>query len=326
MNHSELRIHQVRLPLPLRLNHVNSYLIEDEEGWSVIDPGLATEDTLTVWTEVLKNYHLTFGDIKRIIVTHYHPDHYGLAGLFQQWTDAAVYSSMETFEWADRIFHSESIRKSAQFSLKCGVPGSLVNKMSEHHEELFTWVKPIEGAKVILEPEENILLGGRQFQVKLGNGHAEGSIGFLNESSKLFIGGDLLLEKITPNITYDYSTNTNPLQDYFDTLQMLRTLQIQTVLPGHGKVFELAESFIDGVIKHHLERLQEIRSIWRNLNAEELTPYEISTYLFPKVVDPASLNFALGETVAHLRYLQKRNELSIIERDESLYCVLNDVL
>jgi glyoxylase-like metal-dependent hydrolase (beta-lactamase superfamily II) len=322
MNPLELRIHKVRLPLPLRLNHVNSYLIEDEEGWSVIDPGLATDNTLTVWTEALQRYDLTFGDIRRIIVTHYHPDHYGLAGMFQQWTDAAVYSSKETFDWADRTYHSESIRKSAQFSRKCGVPASLVAQMSEHNEELFTWVKPIEGAKVLLEPEEDILLGGTQFQVKFGNGHAEGSVGFLHQASGLFIGGDLLLEKITPNITYDYSTGADPLQDYFDTLKKLQTLHIQTVLPGHGEAFQLSESFIDRVIEHHLERLQEIRSIWKHSNAGELTPYEISTRLFPKVADPASVSFALGETVAHLRYLQKRNELVLIERDKSLFCAL----
>ncbi|MBT2289431.1 MBL fold metallo-hydrolase [Paenibacillus albidus] len=325
MNHSEQGIHQVRLPLPMRLNHVNSYLIEDEEGWSVIDPGLATEDTLTVWADVMKRYHLTFGDIRRIIVTHYHPDHYGLAGSFQQWSGAAVYSSRETFEWADRTYHSESIRKTAQFNRKCGVPASLVAEMSRHIEELFTWVKPVRGDKVILEPEEEIQLGQWRFQVKLGSGHAEGSIGFLHQASRMFIGGDLLLEKITPNITYDYSTDTDPLKDYFDTLNMLRTLHIQSVLPGHGPLFQLSDSFIDRVIEHHLERLQEIRSMWRHSNTREFTPYEISTRLFPKVVDSASLSFALGETVAHLRYLQNRNELVIIERDDALFCRYNSI-
>jgi glyoxylase-like metal-dependent hydrolase (beta-lactamase superfamily II) len=317
-------VYQIRLPLPFRLNHVNSYLIQDEYGWSVIDPGLNTPTTKNAWLRTLRHFNLRPSDIKRIFITHFHPDHYGFAGTMQRWTHAEVIASPRTFALAERYFSNEQARRDFHYYRKCGMPEHLAEEVAVLDSQLLDQISPIMGSKGHVQEHEKIMLGGKPFKIIVGGGHAEGSTGFWNEEERILIGGDMLLQKITPNITYSYEDDEedNPLQQYFDTLSALQRRNILTVLPGHGPVFHPAPGFIESVISHHEERLDHILGIVQDAEKDALTVYDICLRLFHKVFNTDSARFALGETSAHLRFLEKKNLLRLQESLGIYYVVV----
>lgn len=306
-------IYQIRIPLPFRLDHVNSYLIRDESGWSVIDPGLDTSMTESLWGTTLRQLDLQPSDIKRIFITHFHPDHYGFAGKMQRWTQATVYASSLTYWLADQYFSKEQVDRNHLFYRKCGMSDVMAEEVAVLDLRLLDQISTITGKTENLRENESILLGGTPFEIILGGGHAEGSTGFWNQEKLALIGGDMLLQKITPNIIFSYDEDENPLQQYFETLRSLRRKPIQTVLPGHGPVFQLHPGFIESVIEHHEERLKHIQAIVHTAGDKALTIYEICMLLFNKVFNTESARFALGETAAHLRYLERRKLLELQE-------------
>lgn len=313
MQTPQKQVYQIRLPLPFRLNHVNSYLIQDEEGWSVIDPGLKTPDTEALWIDVLRQFNLSPSDIKRIFITHYHPDHYGFAGAMQQWTGGILLATSATFALANQYYRNEQVEENWSFYRSCGIPEPQCDEMTVLDRELLEQISTIAGESLFVQEGDSFLLGGIPYVTVVGGGHAEGSIGFWNEEKRLLIGGDLLLERITPNITFRYEDEQDPLQQYLDTLIFLRQRNIHTVLPGHGAVFHPQPGYIDRILAHHHERLDKILALFNAAGAKALTPFEVCARLFPGVVHPESIRFALGETVAHLRYLQTKNLLQLQE-------------
>ncbi|MDO3409272.1 MBL fold metallo-hydrolase [Saccharibacillus sp. CPCC 101409] len=318
------RIYRLRLPLPFRLNHVNAYLIRDDSGWSAVDPGLLIDTTRPLWESALAGLGLTFADIRRIFVTHFHPDHYGFAGELQRLSGAPVYASNVTFRLAERHFSRGQIGRSLNFYLRAGMPAELARAAASFDERLLEQTADVTGERIDIggaesgAPMRSLPLGGRTYTVVTGSGHAEGSVGLLDEEEGLLIGGDLLLQKITPNVSFSYDEERNPLREYFDTLEQLKRRKIDTVLPGHGSAFKLDSRLIESVRSHHEERLAEAEeavTVLAKAGAGTAAPYGICGRLFPKVSDAESLRFAVGETSAHLRELEARGV--IVRRTEA---------
>ncbi|MEK5032157.1 MBL fold metallo-hydrolase [Paenibacillus sp. FSL R7-0302] len=308
------QIYQIRIPLPFRLNHVNSYLVQDGAWWSVIDPGLDTVITEKSWVQTLHQLHIKPSEIRNIYITHFHPDHYGFAGKMQRWAGAEVLASRETYALAEHYYSQEQGERNLQFYLKSGMPEVLAQEVAVLDSQLLQQISPITGTKVNLLEGDSITLAGEPYEIVLGGGHAEGSVGFWNAERQALIGGDLLLQTITPNITYQYEDDEdNPLASYFKTLHALQRRNIRTVLPGHGPVFQPQTGFFESVIAHHKERLNHVLDIVQEAGSAGLTIYDISLRLFSKVFDNDSARFALGETSAHVRYLERQKLLRVQE-------------
>lgn len=315
----EEHIIRISLPLPFRLNHVNSYVIREQSGWSVIDPGLNVPETERQWENTLRELALNKSALQRIIVTHFHPDHYGYAGTMQQWSKAAVYASPLTFGKAERYYSLNQMERYRRFYSRAGLPAELAEGALLLDRAVLKQIAPVQGERIFLRESEKVALGGQVYTVVTGNGHAEGSIGLWDKSQNVFIGGDLLLEKITPNISYDYESEANPLQDYLDTLDSLRYLDIVTVLPGHGTRFKLHEGYYDQLTAHHHERLASVHAMVSGTGTKGATLYEVCLQLFPKVNDAEGLRFALSETAAHLRVLETQKLLMVQELNGVLF-------
>lgn len=315
----EEHIARVSLPLPFRLNHVNSYVIREQSGWSVIDPGLDVPETGRQWENTIRELELDKSALQRIIVTHFHPDHYGYAGTMQQWSKAPIYASPLTFSMAERYYSLDQMKRYRKFYSRAGLPAELAEDALLQDNAVLKQVAPVQGEQIFLRESEKIALGGQVYTVVTGNGHAEGSIGLWDKRHNVFIGGDLLLEKITPNISYDYGSEANPLQDYLDTLDSLRRLDIVTVLPGHGSRFNLHDRYYDQLTAHHQERLASVHAMVSGTGTNGATLYEVCRRLFPKVNDAEGLRFALSETAAHLRILETQKLLMAQELDGMLF-------
>ena len=300
---------EVPLPLPFALKIINAYLIKGKTGYTIVDTGLHYEEDLATWEQAQKEWKWSWDDVEKIVLTHYHPDHYGLAGHLQQETKAPVYMSKTDYEQARLFFSGESgmPEKMADFFTKHGLTAEWAVQIPEHLRSFHQWVEPHPEPRFI-EAGETIQLGDHEYVIYHTPGHADGHLSFYDPNRKILIGGDFLLPKITPNISLWPTCNPNPLQVYLKTLEKMKSVPVKRVFPAHGSSFTRYQERIEELIHHHEERLDTIK---KKLNeSERLTAYDVCMDLFGTNLTIHNLRFALAETLAHLEYLRLKGEIS----------------
>ncbi|PRX71222.1 glyoxylase-like metal-dependent hydrolase (beta-lactamase superfamily II) [Cohnella sp. SGD-V74] len=293
---------QVKVPLPYSLKWVNAYLLpEGDSGWTVIDPGLRLEETEVFWEEVMRSRNLAWGDIARIVVTHHHPDHYGMAGWFQERAGAPVWMSPVAHSNANRLWgdgETFSEQLTAAF-LRHGLAGELEDAMRAHLTGFRAKVSPHPSEVRLLSPGETFSMGGVEWDVHGGEGHAPGHLLFHDRTSGRLIGGDQVLTDISPNIGWMPGGDPDPLLSFLDSLRRLRALEVSEVFPGHRSPFARFRERIDELLDHHGRRMNKMAEL---IGERELTAFEVCELLFgARLRDNAhNLRFALAETIAHL--------------------------
>ncbi|MED0755721.1 MBL fold metallo-hydrolase [Aneurinibacillus thermoaerophilus] len=307
-------VHQVTVPLPFRLNHVHCYLARVENKWTVIDTGLNREETKRTWQAAFREYGIAPEDVGRIILTHYHPDHFGYAGGLQKWTGADVYISETAQDRGLYVWTEENFERNEQFYLAAGMPEELVRKLRENDDAFYGLVRPFPEQTQIIHEGDTYRIGELTYEAIHTPGHAEGHMCFYNKEEKVLLAGDHLLKKITPNISYHGYGDPNPLRTYLASLEKIKTLEISLVVPGHGPVFTDAQERIEELLRHHEERLAFVLEQVRG----EMTAYQVSQQLFSRVLTVHEQRFAIGETIAHLSYLEEKGELELC-RDTTPY-------
>ncbi|MEW9668526.1 MBL fold metallo-hydrolase [Ammoniphilus sp. 3BR4] len=299
-------IYQVTVPLPFRLNHVHCYLTRQDKGWSIIDTGLNRAETRKAWEEAFAIHNINpQEDIEKIILTHYHPDHLGFSGELEEWTKAPVWISSKGEFMARNVWQSSSYERNYQFFRVHGLPQQLIEQMSDYDKQFRSFIRPPGRFETIVEGQQ-LQIGELTYEAILTGGHAEGHICFYNQEEKVFLGGDHLLRKITPNISYYGYGEENPLQVYIDSLKRLQALDILIVIPGHGPIFRDAGERILEILQHHEDRLE---SVLEHV-VKERTAYQVCRSLFNRELTLHEQRFAIGETLAHLNYLVVRGEIS----------------
>lgn len=302
----EYGLYQVTLSLPFRLNHVHCYLARKEDAWTIIDTGLHTEKTRSEWAEAFAAHHLNpEQQVEKIILTHYHPDHFGFSGALQEWTGAPVYMSEEGKRNSLSTWTEETFQRNRQFYESHGMPQDINSKLAENDRAFYSLVRPFPQSYRLLKEGQSIQIGELYYEIIHTPGHAEGHLCFYNKEEKIFIGGDQILRKITPNISYHGYGNPNPLNQYLGSLQQLQKLDIKLLLPGHGPIFSDVHERIAEIISHHEDRLHQLHGIIRG----EMTAFEACQKLFERELSTHEIRFAIGETIAHLNYLVARGEL-----------------
>lgn len=299
-------IAQVTIPLPFRLNHIHCYLSrQGEKDWTIIDTGLNRAESREKWRESFSHYGIIGDDIKKILLTHYHPDHLGYAGQLQDETGAGVQMGKEAYEQGIVNWTEENQKKVHKFYMQSGMEEKLVKDLIEHDRVFFSLVRPFPSVSSFIEEGNLIAIGELEFKAVHTPGHEEGHFCFYNSEEKILISGDHLLKKITPNISYLGSGDDNPLAVYLTSLEKISRLEIEFVLPGHGPIFHDAKERIFEIIRHHEERIEETFDTL----AGEMSAFQVSRKLFRGGLTVHEERFAVGEAVAHLHYLLEKGEV-----------------
>lgn len=316
-------IYRVDLPLPFPLRTISSYVLAGKNGLTILDAGLNTAETKRVWEEFLSQHRFQWSDIEKIVISHYHPDHYGFAGEMQQLTGAPVYISEMDHQQATLFWGKESLMamQMAVFFRKHGLAESLVAKIPEHLQHFIPWVTPHPADTIYLKAGEEILLGDRSFQILHTPGHADGHLSLLDVERGWLLAGDVLLPKITPNISLWPECDPNPLSQFLQTLQKLKKIPVTRVFPAHGDVFTHYQERIEQLERHHETRLQTIFSFIKE--KQKCDAMTVCDFLFGRDLSIHNLRFAISETLAHLEYLVYKGLLDRKEIDGSYIYEIN---
>lgn len=314
----------LRLALPFALDHVNVWLFRDGQSWTLIDTGIANDVTKDIWAGLLEN-GLDDRPIGRLIATHFHPDHMGLAGWLCEQTGATFWASRTEWLTARSLAHDVSdgfVAAGRRFDHLAGMSKQqIADRAARGNLYRTRAIAPPASYRRVMEGDQ-IDIDGEPWQVLIGRGHAPEMICLFSKDRKQLLAADQILERISPNIgVWPGELDANPLADYIDSLEPFRSLPEDTlVLPSHGQPFYGLHARIDELIHHH-----EIRLARAEEAAEKgQTAVTIMPSLFDRELDAHQLGFALGETLAHLNYLVAQGRLKRHLDDAGYYLYASD--
>ena len=313
-------IDAVRVAVPWALNHVNCWLLDDEQGGephtTLIDTGISNSATRELWQSIFAG-----AQPSQLIVTHYHPDHCGLAGWFADngsqclghADEVAVMQSIWAAEEADYV------GQFADWYARHGLGAEHIRPLSHIGHGYRSCVAKLPSAAQWhgLQVDDLIQIGQREFKVLVGRGHSPSMLMLFSPDEPLLIAADQVLPRISPNVSVlPGAPDQNPLVGFFATLNALLTLPEKTlVLPSHGDPFVGLHTRIHTLLAHHDSRLEELRAIC----VKRLQAADVLSTLFPRQLDAQQMSFALGEAVAHLRYLVELGELTEVIAPHGTY-------
>lgn len=307
---------RINSPLPFRgLKQVNLWLIEDLDGWTMVDCGFGSAEVRAqleaVWAQALGGKPVT-----RLFVTHFHPDHMGNCGwISRRW---GIRPHMTSFEWmaaqlAHRDLYTDDVPSSAAFFARHGLSRDQIDVYRAGFL-LYSDCVDMPDDYVSLSHGDLLQIGGRDWRVVVGAGHSPALAGLFCEASGVYIAGDQILPKITPNISVvHWDPLGDPLKLYLESLARIRLIVPDEVLvlPSHRAPFHGLHGRLDELSAHHRERLDFIRGLVDN--REPITAAECMRELFGFVLDGQQVFFAMGEALAHLNHLRGLGELEMLE-------------
>ncbi|MBI2861099.1 MAG: MBL fold metallo-hydrolase [Chloroflexi bacterium] len=328
-------VHLLKLPLPIpdtSLTHVNVYLVRGDDGYLMVDAGWNTNQALESLEAQLAGLGLVFEDIAQIVVTHIHPDHYGLAGRLKQFSGAQLLMHRVDSDLIDsRYVHVDTLLgQLARWLSSHGVPASELPELQKASVGMIQYVAPTY-PDVTLQGGETLPMGAFNLRVLPTPGHSPGHICLYDPDRKLLFSGDHLLPTITPNIGLHPQSSPDPVGDYIKSLVMLKGLDISLVLPGHEEPFSGVTPRIDGLSRHHQRRDSEILEA---LSASPRTAYLVSQSItwLPESggaswqsLRPLHRRLAVLETAAHLESMRIDGRVKADPRDGVIYYRRNGI-
>ncbi len=284
-------IHQLKLPVPVpsaQLADVNAYLIEGEKGCILVDTGWNTRQTFAALEEQLREIGVGFEDISQIIITHFHPDHYGLAGKLKELSRAkiALHQIERDFIRSRYISMDSLLAETADLLHLHGVPQEELPRLQKASLEVVKYVSPIS-PEITLHGGERIPLGSFNFEVVWTPGHSPGHVCLYEPKQKVLLSGDHLLPTIFPNVGLHPQSGENPLGDYLHSLQVVEQLEVDLVLPAHEHVFTGLKQRIKELYRHHEDRKAAIINVLRE---GAKTAYEVS-FKIPWIINGVTMSF-----------------------------------
>lgn len=300
----------IRMPLPFGLDHINLWALADGDGWTIVDTGIRSKKVQVIW-EGLFAKALGGKPVKRLICTHHHPDHFGLAG----WLCARL--KIELWMSRAEYFYGRSLVLDAQ-----ATPPPEI--MAYYHRAGLDvdGMKAIEAAgynslqNIITRPPssyrrirdgETLTIDGRDWRLISGSGHSPEHIALHCPSLGVLISGDQILPRISSNVSVGPTEPAaNPLADWLDSLERFKTLPADTlVLPAHNEPFRGLHDRLDGLIDGHMARLAAVEGFC----ATPVSVVDLTPLLFRRKLEGIDFMLGLGECLAHIHYLVDKGRL-----------------
>jgi glyoxylase-like metal-dependent hydrolase (beta-lactamase superfamily II) len=316
----------VRMALPFALDHINLWLLRDRidgvDGWTVVDCCIARDEARAQWEQVFAT-QLQGLPILRVIVTHMHPDHIGLADwLCKRW-NAPLWISSTDYHVArvlttagDTLAGGDA---AADFFASHGLtdPESVakIRARSSYYAKL---VPAVPECYVRMLDGDTVTIGGHAWRCIVGYGHAPEHIALYCADLGLLLGGDMMLPRISTNVSvHAGEPEANPLRLFLDSIAKFKLLPADTLgLPSHGKPFTGIHRRVEQLQEHHRDRLAELLSACA---ARPHTAAEALPILFKRELDLHQTTFAMGETIAHLHLLWFAGQVQRTLADDGIW-------
>jgi len=308
----------LRMPLPMSLDHINLYLIEDDDGWYIIDTGIRGQETQDLWLSIIKN-ELDGKPVKRVICTHMHPDHTGQAGfLFDHCKVPLMMSHGEYYQarsMGNMMRESGNWQMSAHFH-RAGIAPTLLEQMRDMRSNFTPQAEdyPFPGSYIRLSDGDILEIGGNQWQVLVGSGHSPEHVCLYAKDLRLLIAGDQILPIITSNVSvHPTEPDANPMVKWLDSHARFMSLLPHDilVLPAHNLPFYGVQTRLQQLIDHHEDRML----ILEEQCVEPQIAVALLPFLFNRKLEGMTKIMALGECIAHLHCLISRNRIERFEED-----------
>lgn len=299
----------VRMPLPFALDHINLWLLEDGDGWAIVDCGYAASATRDCWERVFADC-LGGRPVRRIIATHYHPDHLGLACWLMQRFDAPLWMSQADFLTAQAVFHElpgYDVPGLIAHFRRHGLDEERLGTLERRGNGYRRGVQALPGSYRRLMEGDTLEINGVAWQVAMGYGHAPEHAALHSEELGVLISGDMVLPRISTNVSvWAVEPDGNPLRLFLESIERYARLPAHTlVLPSHGKPFHGLHPRVRDLELHHEQRLAELVAAC----GEPAAAAGLLGTLFRRELDTHQVFFAMGETIAHLNFLLFRGAL-----------------
>ncbi len=305
----------MRLSLPMVPDHVNVYALDDGDGWTIIDTGTDSRRTRAIWQGLLDG-PLAAKPVTRVIVTHHHPDHVGLAGWFQS-NGASLLMTRTAWLLARMLVLDEQPLPTAEqiaFWRAAGMDADhLAAKSQERPFNFADCVAAMPVGYTRIAAGDVLTIAGRRWQVHVGHGHAPEHAVLFSLEDDLVLGGDQLLPSISPNIgVYATEPAADPLGEWIASCHAFQGVARDNhlVLPGHKLPYTGLPLRLNRMIDDHLGALARLRAHL----TEESTAVGCFPALFRRQIGPAEYGLALVEAVAHLNHLLVRKQVTRTER------------
>ncbi len=303
-------VHWLRMALPFELDHINLWLLEDGAGWTVVDTGIGKVATRSLWESLFAGA-MGGRPVTRVIVTHYHPDHAGNAAWLGARFGARLWMTRGEFLTAHAVRHGvaaytpEATKTLFRANGLDDVRGALLLARGDLYRALVPEFPPEHRR---LMDGDIFEIGGREWRVIVGYGHAPEHASLWCRALKVLISGDMLLPKISTNVAVrPIDPGGNPLGLFLSSIARYRELPADAlVLPSHGVPFRGAHARVAELEAHHRGRLDGLLEAC----AEPKSAADVLPVLFRRKLDDGQIFFALGEAIAHLHYLHYAGRLA----------------
>jgi len=304
--------HWLRMPLPFVLGHINLWLLEDGDGWTIVDTGVHIEESEKVWAKTFSET-MDGKPVNRVIVTHLHPDHVGCAGMLCDKFSADLWMTREEYLMC-RILVADTGRMAPDAGNNFYIGAGFAKDALHHYQKMFgffgKFVSPIPESYRRVTAGDEITIGENQWKIIVGRGHSPEHACLYCEDKNMMISGDQLLPTISSNVSvYPTEPNANPLHDWMTSLADLKNAIDEDVLvfPAHGKPFRGAHERLDALIAEHEDGLAELYDCC----AEPIRALDAFPVLFKREINDTNLIMATGEAIAHLNYLLHQGRISV---------------
>jgi glyoxylase-like metal-dependent hydrolase (beta-lactamase superfamily II) len=296
-----------RLPLPMKLDHVNVYALDDGDGWTVIDTGFSSRRSRGIWERLMAGL-LGGRPVRRVIVTHHHPDHVGLAGWFQSEHGAETWATRTAWLMARMLtldVQTEAVAETLTFWRHAGMDEATIEKRRAERPFNFAdivWPIPL-GFRRMFEGEV-IRAGGRDWDVRLGNGHAPDHVTLWSRDGEVVISGDQVIQTISPNLgVYATEPEADPVGEWLEACERLSAFatEDQLVLPGHKLPFTGLPHRMQQLIDNHHHALDRLEAY---IDTPK-TAAQCFQPLFMRTIGDGEFGLALVESLAHLGHLYR---------------------
>jgi glyoxylase-like metal-dependent hydrolase (beta-lactamase superfamily II) len=301
-------VHWLRMPLPFALDHINLWLLADQGGWTIVDCGFGTASTHALWDAIFAE-HLGGLPVRRIAVTHFHPDHFGAAAWLAQRWGAPVLMTEPEFA-AAQAWHGcqDPFTREAHLAMFERHGLSLHDVNARPGDNLFRRGVPAIPSEIApLRDDDALMIDGREWRVVTGYGHSPEHAALFCAELGVLIAGDMVLPRISTNVSvHPHLPDGDPLGQFLASLSRYAELDTGTlVLPSHGLPFYGLRERVKALQQHHADRLDEVQRAC----GEPRTGAEMIPVIFKRVLDAQQTFFAMGETLSHLNYLRTRGHL-----------------